>query len=192
MIQCGCLDSVRKSWLCKRYNMITDRHMHSCAYVLLYGDTMLKKLEKTLEMLGAAMIAMLFATVIIQVAARVIFSIPATWTVEVGRAFFLAIVFLLAPVVLLNNSLMMINSLHDLTKGKARFALDFINDLFIDFILVTLSLGSYERTLETWNVEIPTVEWMKSGYLYLVMLIGTLLMLAFSLYNTFSRLKKGL
>ncbi|MGH0054352.1 MAG: TRAP transporter small permease, partial [Sphaerochaetaceae bacterium] len=115
-----------------------------------------------------------------------------TWTVEVGRALFLAVVFLLTPVVLLHNGLMMINSLHDMTKGKGRFILDIINDLFIDFILVTLAMGCYERTIETWTVEIPTVEWMKSGYLYLVMLIGTLLMLFFSLHNTVSRLKKGL
>nr|WP_321262324.1 TRAP transporter small permease subunit [uncultured Sphaerochaeta sp.] len=153
---------------------------------------MVKKLEKFLDMLGAIMIAVLFATIIIQVAARVIFSIPSTWTVEVGRALFLAVVFLLTPVVLLNNSLMMINSLHDMTKGKGRFVLDLINDLFVDFILVTLALGSYERTVETWAIEIPTVEWMKSGYLYLVMLIGTVLMLGFSLYNTASRIRKGL
>ncbi len=79
-----------------------------------------------------------------------------------------------------------------MTKGKGRFFLDLINDLFVDFILVTLALGSFERTVETWAIEIPTVEWMKSGYLYLVMLIGTLLMLGFSLYNTASRIRKGL
>lgn len=150
-----------------------------------------KKLEKILESLGAVMIALLFITVIIQVVARVILSTPSTWTVEVGRALFLAVVFTITPVVLYRNALMMINSLHDLTKGKGRIILDLINDLLIDFILVVMALGSYERTIETWAVEIPTVEWMKSGYLYLVMLIGTLMMLFFSVRNTVSRLKKG-
>ena len=153
---------------------------------------MVKKLEKFLELLGAIMVGLLFNTIIIQVGARVILSTPSTWTVEVGRALFLAIVFLLTPVVLLNNSLMMINSLHDMTKGKGRFILDLVNDIFVDFILITLALGCYERTVETWTVAIPTVEWMKSGYLYLVMLIGSLLMLGASLYNSVLRFKKGM
>lgn len=152
---------------------------------------MTKKLEKFLELLGAIMIALLFITVIIQVVARVILSTPSTWTVEVGRALFLAIVFTITPIVLYRNALMMINSLHDITKGKARIILDIVNDLCVDFILVVMVLGSYERTVETWAVEIPTVEWMKSGYLYLVMLVGTLLMLFFSVRNTITRLKKG-
>jgi len=152
---------------------------------------MAKKLEKILESLGAVMIALLFITVIIQVVARVILSTPSTWTVEVGRALFLAVVFTIIPVVLYRNALMMINSLHDLTKGKGRIILELVNDILIDFILVVMALGSYERTIETWAVEIPTVEWMKSGYLYLVMLIGTLLMLYFSVHNTVTRLKKG-
>ncbi len=152
---------------------------------------MTRKLEKFLESLGAVMIALLFITVIIQVVARVILSTPSTWTVEVGRALFLSVVFTITPIVLYRKALMMINSLHDLTKGKGRIILDLINDLLIDFILVVMALGSYERTIETWTVEIPTVEWMKSGYLYLVMLIGTLMMLFFSVRNTVSRLKKG-
>ena len=133
---------------------------------------MVKKLEKFLDMLGAIMIAVLFATIIIQVAARVVFSIPSTWTVEVGRE--------------------IVEILRAASKGKGRFFFDLLHDLFVDFILVTLALGSYERTVETWAIEIPTVEWMKSGYLYLVMLIGTLLMRGFSLYNTASRIRKGL
>ncbi len=152
---------------------------------------MTKKLETFLESLGAVMIALLFITVIIQIIARVILSTPSTWTVEVGRALFLSVVFIITPIVLYRNALMMINSLHDLAKGKGRIILDLINDLFINFILVVMALGSYERTIETWTVEIPTVEWMKSGYLYLVMLIGTLLMLYFSVRNTVTRLKKG-
>lgn len=153
---------------------------------------MTKKLIKYLESLGAFMIAALFITIIIQVVAREILSIPTTWTVEVGRALFLSVVFLITPVVLAQQGLMTINSLYDLTKGKGRIALSLVNDVFIYLILIALALGSFERTIETWTVEIPTVEWMKSGYLYLVMFIGTLLMLFFSIHLTVKRLRKGL
>ena len=152
---------------------------------------MVKQIERLLENLGALMIGMLFVTVIIQVVARIILSVPTTWTVEVGRALFLAVVFLVTPVVLVNKSLMVINSVYDLTKGKGRIILDFFNDLFIYFILIVMALASYERAVDTWRVEIPTVEWLKSGYLYLVMLIGTLVMLFFSISNTVKRIRKG-
>lgn len=152
---------------------------------------MTKKLIKYLEYLGAFMISALFITIIIQVVAREILSIPTTWTVEVGRALFLAVVFLITPVVLAQQGLMTINSLYDLTKGKGHVILSLVNDLFVNMILIALALGSYERTIDTWAIEIPTVEWMKSGYLYLIMFIGTLLMLFFSINNTVKRLRKG-
>lgn len=152
---------------------------------------MSKKFESFLETLGAIMIAMLFVTVIIQVFARVVISTPTTWTVEVGRALFLAVVFIVTPVVLNRNALMMINSLHDMTKGRGRLILDLINDLLIDLILIAMAFAAWERTVEMWKVEIPTIEWMKSGYLYLVMFLGTLAMLFFSVRHTVNRFKKG-
>lgn len=152
---------------------------------------MTKKIIKLLESLGALLVALLFLTILIQIFSRVVLSIPSTWTVEVGRALFLCVVFFLSPVVLFRKGLMVINSLHDLTKGRGRFILDLINDILIDFALIVLAFGSYERTIETWNVEIPTVEWLKSGYLYLIMLVGTLLMLFFSSRNTIARMKGG-
>ena len=44
--------------------------------------------------------------------------------------------------------------------------------------------GSYNRMLSEWNSKIPTVEWLTYGYLYLVMLIGTLGMLYAQVMHT--------
>lgn len=151
---------------------------------------MAKKLEKFLENFGAGMVMALFITILIQIVGRELLSIPTTWTVEVGRALFLAVVFLIAPAVIAQESLMVINSLYDLTKGTGRIILSLLNDAFVCWILIVLALGAFERTVETWTMEIPTVEWMKSGYLYLVMFIGTICMLFFTLNNTVKRLRK--
>lgn len=165
--------------------------MHiSCICPTLEG-IMSNKLIKFLEIIGALLVGLLFLTILTQIISRVFLSIPSTWTVEVGRALFLCIVFFISPVVLFRKGLMAINSLHDLTKGNGRCFLDLLNDLLIDIILAILAFGCYERTIETWTVEIPTVEWMKSGYLYLIMLIGTMLMLFFSVRSTIARMKEG-
>lgn len=147
---------------------------------------MLKRLLSCLENICAVCLCILTFSVFFQIIARTVLKIPATWTVEVGRAMFLIIIFLEMPKLIYSEGEMAVTMIRDLFKKKRPVLLAFyvIKDIFVYFFLVTLLYGSYDRTLNEWKSVIPTVEWMTYGYLYLVMFMGTLFMLYAKVLHT--------
>jgi hypothetical protein len=141
-----------------------------------------KKLEKILEHL-ACHDCTHFITVIIQVVARVILSTPSTWTVEV-EGIIPCGCFYHHPVVHYRNP-KMINSCTISPRERKNHSR--ISQRYsYRFYLVVKALGSYDpNELKPGRLN-PTVQWMKSGYLYLVMLIGTCDVI-FSVHNTVTR-----
>ena len=140
---------------------------------------MTKKILSFLENVCAVCLCILTFSVFFQILTRLVFHIPATWTVEIGRAMFLSIVFLGMPILIYHDGQMVVTMIKDLFAGKRKATLIFnvIEDVCAYFFLVTLAYGCYDRMLSEWTAAIPTVEWLTYGYLYLVMLAGTLLML---------------
>lgn len=139
---------------------------------------MTKKILSFLENVCAVCLCILAFSVFFQILARLVFHIPATWTVEIGRAMFLSIVFLGMPILIHNDGQMMVTMIKDLFSKRPTAALIFniLEDICAYFFLVTLAYGCYDRMLSEWTAAIPTVEWLTYGYLYLVMLVGTLFM----------------
>lgn len=140
---------------------------------------MIKKLLSLLENLCAVCLCILAFSVFFQIVARLLLHIPATWTVEIGRAMFLSIVFLGMPILIYNDGQMVVTMIKDLCSRNRAGALVFhiLGDACAYFFLVTLIYGCYDRMLSEWTAAIPTVEWLTYGYLYLIMLIGALCML---------------
>jgi len=135
---------------------------------------MTKKIIKVFEVIGGIAAGLMFLTVLWQVAARVIFRVSSTWTVEVGRALFVVMIFSGAPVLLYRDSHMAIRTILEKLHGKSLNIVSLIIDIAVLITLIMLSYGCYNRVIETWNDVIPTVEWLSSGKIYLVMLIGSL------------------
>lgn len=147
---------------------------------------MTKKLLAILENICAVCLCVLTFSVFFQILARMVFHIPATWTVEIGRAMFLTIVFLGTPILIHDDSQMAVTMVKDLFhKSRAgTLVFNILEDVCIYFFLVTLIYGCYDRMLSEWHAAIPTVEWLTYGYLYLVMLMGTLCMLYAKVVHT--------
>lgn len=139
---------------------------------------MKKRFVDIIEWILAALVFILAFSVLFQILARMVFKIPASWSVEVGRAAFTAIVFLGTPLLILDDSQMCIKFIKESIKNRrATNILNVINDVFILFFEVTLAYGCYNRMLAEWTTAIPTVEWLTYGYIYAVMFIGSLLMI---------------
>lgn len=139
---------------------------------------MIKRLLSFLENICAVCLCVLTFSVFFQIIARIVLHIPATWTVEIGRAMFLTIVFLGMPILIYDDGQMAVTMIKDLVQNNwaGRLIFNILEDIFAYFFLITLAYGCYDRMLSEWGSSIPTVEWMTYGYLYLVMLIGTLCM----------------
>lgn len=147
---------------------------------------MIKRLLVFLENTCAICLCVLTFSVFFQILARMVFHIPATWTVEIGRAMFLCIVFLGMPILIYHDSQMAVTMIKDLFQKNWTVTLIFniLEDICVYFFLITLIYGCYDRMLSEWNASIPTVEWLTYGYLYLIMLIGALCMLYAKVVHT--------
>ncbi len=152
---------------------------------------MIKRLLSCLENICAVCLCILAFSVLFQILARMIFHIPATWTVEIGRAMFLIIVFLGMPVLVYEDGQMVITMVKELFHKRPGVTLAFniLGDICTYFFLVTLAYGCYDRMLSEWKAAIPTVEWLTYGYLYLVMLLGTMFMIYAKVMHTRKYLK---
>ena len=147
---------------------------------------MIKKLLIFLENICAGCLCILAFSVFFQILARLVFQIPATWTVEIGRAMFLSIVFLGMPILIYNDGQMVITMIKDLFHRRriATLIFNILEDICVYFFIITLIYGCYDRMLSEWNAAIPTVEWLTYGYLYLVMLAAALCMLYAKVVHT--------
>lgn len=140
---------------------------------------MTKKVLSFLENICAACMCVLTFSVFFQILARMVFHIPATWSVEIGRTMFLTIIFIGMPGLIYNDTQMVVTMGKDLAKKSrsATLVFNILEDVCVYFFILTMIYGCYNRMLSEWKAAIPTVEWLTYGYLYLIMLIGTLGML---------------
>lgn len=153
------------------------------------GERMFGRISKVLYYLCALIMMIMFLDVLYQVIARLILKVPSTWTVEVGRVSFQAIVFLGMPILIYEKGQMVISTVHSKLKGRALFVVDAISFGLLCFVILAMIWGSGQRMVDQWSVEIPTVEWMHMGYLYLVMFVGSILMLVAYVSNAIDYLK---
>ncbi len=151
-----------------------------------------KKIIKVLEALASIAVITLTVSVVAQILAREFFHVAATWSVEVCRASFTAIVFLGAPIAVSENSHLSVLMVKEVAakNKKSLLFFDIIGDLFIYLVLITLTYGCYNRTLAEWKSPIPTVEWMTYGEIYGVMLIGSLCMLYMQIRHTIKYVRR--
>jgi TRAP-type C4-dicarboxylate transport system permease small subunit len=73
---------------------------------------------------------------------------------------------------------------------RARRAVRIINRLLMLPFLVVLSIGAWDNTRMNWTVGLPTVMWMKMGYMYLVVFLSGVLMVFYTLLNLVGELRR--
>lgn len=150
----------------------------------------MKTLRSILDNVGGILVGLLFLLVLFQVAARLILQIPTSWTVELGRVLFVAVVFLGSALLVYTGGHLAILTLYERLSGTSLKVIDTINACIVSLCLIAFCWGCFEKTVSNWGIEIPTLEWMTNGYMYLVVLLGGLLMLIFTLRNMIRRLRR--
>ncbi len=152
---------------------------------------MTKKVVSFLYSVCALCVLAIAFSVFFQILARMVFHVPASWSVEIGRAMFAAIVFLGTPCLIIEDSQMCIDIIKSSIKNvKVYKIFCILEDIICYFVEITLAWGCFNRVQAEWHTSIPTVEWMTYGYIYLVMFIGSLFMLYASVAHTRDYIKK--
>jgi TRAP-type transport system small permease protein len=154
-------------------------------------------MKRTLEILAGVLLFFMFVTTFFQVVART-FLFSAVWSEELARITYVWMVFLGTAVLVKDDGLIRVTVLVDrIGKGPARI-LRILTDLAILPFLVIITWGAWTNTVLNWKTFAPTVDWLRMGYVYLVIVIAGLAMIWYQLANivdllrsTFSRAARG-
>lgn len=118
---------------------------------------------------------MLFLTVG-QILFRSVLMISASWSEELAQYTFAFIVFAGAISVTRDENHITITMLLDILPPLGKRIFRIIGRLLTLPFLIVFSWGAFENTQSTWTAGLPTAEWMKIGYMYLVLFISGMFM----------------
>jgi len=143
-------------------------------------------MRKYIDYLNGILVFLMFLAIFIQISARLIIKVPTSWSVETGILFFVFIVFIGIASVTRERTHLKVDALFNFLPRRIQRIVDTISSfLFIIFFLL-FSVGAYRNVVANWNVEIPTIEWFKWGYVYLIVLAATVINIVYLVMNIVS------
>jgi TRAP-type C4-dicarboxylate transport system permease small subunit len=148
-------------------------------------------MKRALEYLAGILLFFMFLTTFFQVLARAVFQISAAWTDELARLSFVCMVFLCTAVLIRDDGLIRVTSLTGRIGKRPAAVLRIITDLAILPLLVIITWGAWTNTRLNWDSFAPTMDWLRMGYVYLVIVIAGLAMLWYQVANIIEQVRKS-
>jgi TRAP-type transport system small permease protein len=142
-------------------------------------------MKKVIEAINAVILLFMFVIVILSMAFRVVIQIPASWTEELAQYTLIFLVFIGSAALMADDGHIRITILVDRMGKGPRLILNVVGSLLMLPFIVMFTIGAYKNMLMNWGVELPTVDWMTMGYMYLVLFISGLVMTLYVLMNLY-------
>lgn len=143
-------------------------------------------MKKALEAINAIVLVFMFVIVLLSVIFRVVVSVPASWTEELAQYLLIFLGFIGAAALMRDEGHITITVVVDRMSRGLRQALRVVNRLLMLPFFIIFTVGAFENMSMNWEVGLPTVEWMKIGYMYLVLFLCGLIMIFYLLANLYS------
>ncbi len=140
-------------------------------------------MKRTLELLVGIILFLMFCMTFFQVLARTVFHISAVWSEELARLTYVWMVFLGVAVLVKDDGLIRVTVLADRLGPRTGKILRLVTDLAVLPFVGAMTWGAWTNTRLNWNTFAPTVDWMRIGYVYLIIFISGLIMLWYLVGN---------
>ncbi len=140
-------------------------------------------MKRIIEILVGVILFLMFFLTFFQVVARTVLQISAVWSEELARLTYVCMVFLGAAILVKEDGLIRVTVLTDRLGKRAGGILRFLTDLAVVPLVVVITWGAWNNTRLNWNTVASTMDWLRIGYVYLVIFISGLIMLWYLLMN---------
>jgi TRAP-type C4-dicarboxylate transport system permease small subunit len=127
----------------------------------------------------------MFVITTITVVFRVFLKISASWSEDLAQYSFIFLAFIGAAAIMEDESHIKITVLVDRLGTGLQKVFRIIGRLLMLPFLIVFTLGAYDNVKFNWVVEVSTVQWMKIGYMYLVVFISGVIMTFYVLLNLY-------
>jgi len=142
-------------------------------------------MKKFLEGLNIIVLWLMFFITILTVVCRVFLKIPTSWSVDLAQFSFIFLIFIGSAAIMKDESHIKITVLMDRLSEGVQKIFRIIGRLLMISFLVIFAIGAYQNVKFNWTVGLPTVGWMKIGYLYLILLISGIVMIFYLFINIY-------
>ncbi|MBI5580019.1 MAG: TRAP transporter small permease [Deltaproteobacteria bacterium] len=143
-------------------------------------------MKKTLEAINAVALLFMLLIVMLSVVFRVVVEVSASWTEELAQYTLIFLAFIGAAAVMRDEGHITITVFVARLGKEPRRVLNVIGRLLMLPFFIIFTLGAFENMQMNWEVELPTVAWMKIGYMYLVVFLSGLIMTFYQVMNLYS------
>ncbi len=140
-------------------------------------------MRKYIDYLNGVLVLLMSLTIIVQILARLVIKVPTSWSVETGIILFVFVVFLGIASIMREGSHLKVDTIVELLPKPMRKILNIAGGFLILAFSIVLAVGAGRSVVSNWQVEIPTIEWFKWGYVYLVILAATLITMYYQILN---------
>jgi TRAP-type transport system small permease protein len=134
-------------------------------------------MKNGIERLGAILLTVMFLVTLFQVVARVILGISSVWSEELARFLYVCIVFIGAIPLVKDDGHIRVGILTDHLSGRPAACLKVIIAALTLPFLAVMTQGAWTNTRLNWTTSAPTLDWLRIGYIYLVIFVAGLFML---------------
>lgn len=142
-------------------------------------------MKKFLEGLNAIFLLFMFLITIITVVCRVFLKIPTSWSVDLAQFSFIFLTFIGSAAIMKDESHIKITVLMDYLSEGIQKIFRIIGRLLMITFFIIFVIGLYQNVKFNWTIGIPTVRWMKIGYMYLILLISGIIMIFYLCINIY-------
>ncbi len=140
-------------------------------------------MKKILEAVNAVMVLLMLLMTVGQILFRSVLQISASWTEELIQYSFAFVVFVGAISITKDEAHITITMGLDMAPPMLRRIMRIIGRLVVLPFLVIFTWGAFQNARANWTTSLPTVEWVKIGYMYAVLLFSGFMMSAYLAIN---------
>ncbi len=140
-------------------------------------------MKNFLEKLNALVLLCMFIATVLTVVFRGVLGISASWSEDLSQLTFILLVFIGASTVMQDEGHIKINTAVEYLSKKGQRIVRIIGRLLMIPFLLLFAYGAWDNAMMNWEIELGTVEWIKIGHMYLVLVLTTVIMLYYIAVN---------
>ncbi|OHE66374.1 MAG: hypothetical protein A2Z99_09985 [Treponema sp. GWB1_62_6] len=140
-------------------------------------------MKKALEAVNAVMVSLMLLMTVGQILFRSVLRISASWTEELIQYSFAFVVFIGAISITKDEAHITITMGLDMAPPILRRIMHIFGRLLVLPFLAIFTWGAFQNARTNWTTSLPTVEWVKIGYMYAVLLFSGFMMSVYLVFN---------
>lgn len=145
----------------------------------------MRRLENFLGHLTGLLFLLMIVMVTIQVGNRFVVRLPMPWTEELTRISYVALIFVGSVVAAMRSEHIRVGVLYEAFPPGVRHALHIVFGLVATGFMALVAYGAYVYAQIGWTASLPTMAWLKMGYVQALVAVCALAMAVAFLVWTF-------